>query len=151
MTSHFDDLEDDLEDLLSGPAPVNPELKYASHTPANFRPITERMYEEKCPKCRGSGKWHGDFVTRTCFACNGTGKKQFKTSPEKRAAATTSRIRGELRRTQEQADNLKAWIAEHQAEHAWLVATVEMHRARANGAELEGFQAFLADLMDKLN
>lgn len=39
---------------------------------------------EKCGKCRGTGNWR---IGYPCFACKGTGKLQFKTSPEARAKA----------------------------------------------------------------
>lgn len=48
----------------------------------------EQRFEEKCPKCRGTGKfvgWSGRSFGE-CFNCKGVGKFTFKTSPETRAA-----------------------------------------------------------------
>jgi hypothetical protein len=150
MTSHLD-INDPLDDLLRDPIDLGIPRPMAPHTPKDFRPVTERLFDEPCEACRGTGRWQGTWKTGRCFKCDGTGRRQFKTSPEQRAAGRESRIRGELRRTQEQADARTTWIAEHKAEYDWLNATVTRYRAQPNGDNLEGFQGFLADLLDKLN
>jgi len=45
--------------------------------------MATKIYVSRCEKCRGTGKWHG---TQNCFSCGGAGTKEFKSSPEKRAA-----------------------------------------------------------------
>lgn len=62
-------------------------------------------FVEDCPKCRGTGVFTG-YSGRSlgkCFKCKGTGKLQFKTSPEARAKSRTSA----RKRTQRKAEETK--------------------------------------------
>lgn len=86
MNKAFDDLNDDLSDLIGAPSKprtVTP--------PPTYQP---RGFDEPCPKCRGTGRWRPGYP---CFACKGKGKKTFKTAPETRAAAKESRAQKEAR------------------------------------------------------
>ena len=47
-----DDFNDDLSDLLGGKGPV----ATPKQPPASYIPL-EKRFEEKCPKCRGTGKF----------------------------------------------------------------------------------------------
>lgn len=75
------------------------------------------IYEEKCKKCHGSGR----FISYTgrdvgpCFKCKGEGVRRFKTSPESRAHLKTKRVQ----RKQRKADDKRARIAQ------WLVDNPE--------------------------
>lgn len=83
----------DLDDLDAAPvaaprAPTAAELE-ATETVGNARNISTTRFEEKCPKCRGTGRFRS-FAGRDlgdCFACKGTGKRIFRTSPQVREAA----------------------------------------------------------------
>ena len=49
--------------------------------------VTIPGFVEDCPKCRGTGNWRTGYK---CFKCHGTGKLEFKTSPEARGKARVS-------------------------------------------------------------
>ena len=72
------DFDDDISDMIGAPMKVLPPKAAA------FVPAVERVFTENCAACAGTGMWRG---IRKCFACNGKGKKTFKTSPETRANA----------------------------------------------------------------
>jgi hypothetical protein len=91
-------------------------------------------YTEPCLKCRGTGKFrtYTGYIGGACFACDGLGKRVFKTSPEARAkakaGANTRKANAELARAAEAQAKADAWKAEHEAATEWL-------RANANRSE----------------
>jgi hypothetical protein len=127
----LDDLNDSLDDLLGGASgPVRTEPVRA---PASYKPAVER-FEEKCPKCRGSGQtpWG------QCFRCRGAGKRVFKTSAADRAKASVKRADRKARIEQE---GLEAWKAANPAEFAWLEATAprwDLAQSLLNGLKQYG-------------
>jgi Family of unknown function (DUF6011) len=107
------DEDDDLSDLI-GREPVNPTLKLTERAPADFKPVLERMFTEKCTKCGGSGRFR-TYTGRDggpCFTCNGSGNKTFKTAPETRAKTAT--------KAQERAQEATQWQNDHAEEITWL-------------------------------
>jgi Family of unknown function (DUF6011) len=119
-----DRYDDDLNDLIGGPAASTPRPT-ADRTPTDFDSVAKRVFEENCGKCGGSGKfrsWAGRTIG-DCFACGGTGKKTFKTSPEQRAQGRVNAADRAERRADDRAQAAADWIADHKAEHEWLVAT----------------------------
>ena len=80
------------------------------------------IYEEKCQKCRGSGR----FISYTgrdvgpCFKCKGEGIKRFKTSPESRAHLKTKRVERKARKEDEQATRVAQWLADNPERAKWL-------------------------------
>lgn len=81
-----DDFNDDLDALFSSATRGAP--KPARVVPTSYvKP--EVMFEEGCPKCRGTGRFisYSGRQLGECFACKGAGKKVFKTSTESRAKA----------------------------------------------------------------
>jgi hypothetical protein len=114
----FDNLTDDLSAVY---APIQKPVTRKSTGNA------ARLFVENCRKCGGTGKWvgsgfslFGHQIVRRCFGCDGTGKKEYKTSTASRDAARAKREEAK----QQQADALTAkadaWKAAHKAEWAWL-------------------------------
>ena len=104
----FDDMKDDLDAIFNAPVAVVKETVW---------------FEEKCKKCDGKGKvtigW--TFVRlASCFACSGTGKLTFKTSPEQRARAKASTETRKVKAVEDKAAQIQAWRDENKAEAAWL-------------------------------
>lgn len=101
----FDDLD---QIIANGPA---------KQAPADMAHIRE-LHIEVCQKCHGTGR----FVAYTgrplgkCFACEGRGKKSFKTAPAVRQAAAEQRASQPQRRWD-------AFVAQHPAEAAWIIST----------------------------
>lgn len=115
-----DDLDDSLDGLFGGK--VSTEPKQATRLPpADYKPIADRIFEEGCTKCRGTGQfvgWNG-CVLGQCFACKGQGKKVFKTSAETRQA---NRQKAVARKESSKAEKRAAFVDAHLAEMKWLVA-----------------------------
>jgi hypothetical protein len=90
-------------------------------------------FDEKCPKCGGSGSWRGGRMSSLghsrCTKCKGSGKLTFKTSPEFRAKSKAARQRAKVRKAE--ADGVAAlkrwgaWLKEHEAIADWLTAANE--------------------------
>jgi hypothetical protein len=124
----FDDMPSDLD---FGPAVAAAPLAETAKQRFVAAPAS---YTEPCLKCRGSGKFRTftGYTHGACFACGGTGKRVFKTSPEARAKATAGahqrKVNAELERAAEAQAKANAWKAEHEAANAWL-------RANANRSE----------------
>lgn len=116
-----DDLNDDLADLL-GSAPRTEPVQRGQE----YEPAIDRTYDERCPKCRGSGKFRGysGRVFGDCFHCKGTGKLSFKTPPEQRAKARA-------RTAAHKAEDRAAFESEYKAELAWLRETAARQLTRA--------------------
>jgi hypothetical protein len=93
-------------------------------------------FAERCPKCRGTGRFisYSGRALGECFACKGKGSKTFKTSPETRAAAR-----------QRTAVAKASVVADHQAELKWLSDTL----ARRDRLP-EGYATMLADFQTRL-
>lgn len=85
-----------------------------------YRSATER-FEEGCPKCGGRGRFisYAGRDCGPCFACNGAGKKVFKSSSADRAA---NRERAAERKAEKVAADLQAFERANPAVMAWLKA-----------------------------
>ena len=92
--------------------------------PAVLAPPAEGMYREPCKKCSGSGRWYGG--TRAghsrCFACNGRGFNEYRTSPEDRQKAKAGAERRKARAAEAIATQAQAWRDAHPVEAAWVDA-----------------------------
>lgn len=82
------------------PATVSPHVE-------NIGNVEVPGFVEDCPKCRGTGTWRPGY---RCFKCKGTGKLQFKTSPEARAKGRQSARRSTEKRKKTLAANFGEWL-----------------------------------------
>jgi hypothetical protein len=108
MVDQFADMKDDLDAIFNAPIVAIKETVW---------------FEEKCKKCDGKGKVTiGWTFTRlaSCFACGGTGKLTFKTSPEQRARVKASTETRKVKQAENKASQIQAWRDENKAEAAWL-------------------------------
>jgi hypothetical protein len=125
MTIENDTLNDSLDDFFgdfglveeTGRAPLKGDLPLLSKAIAP-------MYSEKCPACRGTGRFtsYGGRTVGSCFKCKGTGTLVFKMSPEKRQAARSYATKAKevkLVAVKSSADQFKD---QHPAEMQWLAA-----------------------------
>lgn len=130
MCKHHD-LDDNIDDLFGGSnvVPINEAAAFAIKALSNYRGAESqpangvKLYEEPCPKCKGSGRFVA-YTGRTvgnCFHCKGTGKVTFKTSPEARAKSAEQRAALADRKRQELAAQVKVWIEENKAETQWII------------------------------
>lgn len=93
--------------------------------PAATQAAAPILFKEPCKKCKGSGRWVGGFVNttiRSCFACNGRGFHEFKTSGTQRAAARESAAKRKAAEVVTAANNADAWKAANPAAAAWLAS-----------------------------
>jgi hypothetical protein len=107
QATSFDDMEDDLDFISS-----NPHKELAKE---------KELYKESCTSCHGSGRFVGwSSYGKECFACEGRGFKEFKTSPEyrKARAAKTAANKASAARDKMVAQN--AWRADHPDVIAWV-------------------------------
>jgi hypothetical protein len=80
------------------------------------------MHIEKCPKCRGTGRfisWGGRDLG-ACHSCKGKGQKVFKSSATQRA---DSRAKAADRKANAAQTALETFAAQHPAEWAWIEAS----------------------------
>lgn len=116
-----DDLDDSLDDLLGGHV-VGP----AKAPPSNYKP---HDFTEACKKCGGTGRFR---MLGQCFACKGTGKLTFKTSPERRSQNRASSANSK-------AAKIEAFKTEHPDVWAWMDgSTFEPAIAMRNDLEKYG-------------
>lgn len=78
-------------------------------------------FVEDCPKCRGTGSWRRGY---RCFKCKGTGKLQFKTSPDQRRAGRKSAARSKANKAAVAKANWDSWCAKHEAVRDWLLSNL---------------------------
>jgi len=82
------------------------------------------MYSEKCPGCRGTGRFtsYSGRVTGSCFKCKGTGTLVFKMSPEKRQAGRQYAANRKEKQMAEVRSSVDTFAAQYPAEMQWLQA-----------------------------
>lgn len=98
--------------------PVDPRTS-AHPTAPTLESSFARAYPEKCPKCRGTGRfvsWAGRDLGQ-CHKCKGKGEIVFKTSASQRAQ---SRATAADRKARAQMTALETFAAQHPAEWAWI-------------------------------
>lgn len=130
MCNPFSDLETDFEELARAsakPAITEEQHDVAYQSLANAsheKPKGDAVYEEPCPKCKGSGRFVGytGRVVGNCFNCKGSGTVTFKTSPEARAKGKEQRDALKERQAAEKAKAAGAWMAANEAETKWIGA-----------------------------
>ena len=110
------DLDDDLSDLI-GDADA---FARAVLAPRN---VTSTVtFEEKCDKCRGTGRFvsYSGRVLGDCFACKGQGVRRFKQTAEQRAKARDAADARKAKVAASAAEQAKAWLDANPAEAEWL-------------------------------
>lgn len=102
-------MKDNLETLIDGAT-------------SEVRTSKVEMHVEPCAKCRGTGSFIGrnGRALGKCFACDGTGKRQFKQSYEKRAGARAAKIQ---KKVNSEEASIEAFKTAHPAEYSWMVAS----------------------------
>lgn len=122
-----DPLNDDLDDLFGG-ATTNADdaaaFAKAAFSRVTHDPVRKATFEEKCPQCRGTGRFvsYTGRVLGNCFKCKGTGVLKFKSSAETRAKQQAKRDEQRRQRDEQRANDRNAWFEEHSAEHSWMLA-----------------------------
>ena len=130
-----DRLDDIFGDDLADPTFGKPKALPQDAASVRIRETTPE-FAERCPKCRGTGRFisYSGRPLGECFACKGKGNKTFKTAPEARAQAR-----------QRTAVAKASVVADHQAELKWLGETL----ARRDRLP-EGYATMLADFQSRL-
>jgi Family of unknown function (DUF6011) len=113
-----DDLNDDLSDLL-GSGSAEPKPLPQDDASVRIRATTP-VFEERCRKCGGSGRFGTYRDLGPCHACKGKGKRTFATSPETRAA---NRASAERRAAKAATSKLDAFKAAHPDHWKWIETT----------------------------
>lgn len=120
----FHGLDDDLDDVFS--APLSDADKQAGQALAASQ--VERIHTEKCPNCRGTGRYTRGYFVGDCFKCKGTGKLHFKTSYAERAKAAAKRTeKADEKRVQLQKARAQ-WIRDNAEDFEWMRAKCEGDR-----------------------
>ena len=85
------------------------------------------IYEEKCKKCHGSGRFisYSGRDVGPCFKCKGEGIRRFKTSPESREHLKEKRVERKARKVDDQAARVAQWLADNPERAQWLKQTWE--------------------------
>jgi hypothetical protein len=117
----FNDLDDDLDGLFSGTAPVRP-LANDPLIEAQVAHATRRVYRERCGKCGGSGRYNApsSLGHNSCLACNGVGYKEFKTAPDVRAKQREAADERRQARATKLAEQVNSWTAQNPDIADWL-------------------------------
>jgi hypothetical protein len=94
-------------------------------TPLTATPIKEgrTVFTEPCKKCGGKGIVTIGYTyvrSAKCFACDGQGKHEFKTSPEHRAKAKASAARRKEAAAEVLAQQVIQWTDSFPAEFKWM-------------------------------
>jgi hypothetical protein len=113
---NFDDLEDKAE--------------WDGSTVDNSLPVEAVAipgFVEDCPKCRGTGTWRPGY---RCFKCKGTGKLQFKTSPDQRAKGRKSAAKSKAKKDVD--NKLAFWSGLTSSQAEWLKTNVEANSFAAS-------------------
>lgn len=118
--AYGDELEDDISGLLGRPA-----APAVNRAPVDFKPVTDRLFTENCPKCGGSGLYRAPSSHGSrCFKCGGSGRLTFKNSPEKRATARANsqakKVAKIEQRRAERDEQATAFLAANQDIAQWL-------------------------------
>ena len=94
-------------------------------TPINAAPTTvgRTVYTETCKKCGGKGLVMIGYVhlrSVRCYSCDGTGKHEFKTSPQHRAKAQASAAKRKEAAAEKLAAQILQWCEDHAVEFQWM-------------------------------
>lgn len=101
----FDDLETPVAAFKTAPTP------------------TKAVYVENCKKCSGTGRVTIGYMNPrsvVCFACDGVGKHEFKTSPEYRTKAKANAQKRKDAAAEALAQQVMQWIDANPAEFRWM-------------------------------
>lgn len=116
-----DRLDDDLSDLFGGEV-TNVAAAADFARAAMSRPTSTVTFEEKCDKCRGTGRFtsYSGRVLGDCFACKGAGVRKYKTSAEQRAKARDAADARKAKAAATAAEQADAWLEANPVEAEWL-------------------------------
>lgn len=113
----FNDLEDRSEwdgSKPTKPQTTNPHVEDISN-------VEIPMFTEKCPKCRGTGRFtsYSGRTVGECFKCKGKGELTFKTSPTARAKARQSAAKRQVKKLEDALaalpEDVREWLVANQA------------------------------------
>lgn len=106
-----------LDDALTG-ADVAANLK-AKADAGQIIPLVSPGFEERCPKCHGTGQFrsYSGRALGPCFTCKGKGTRTFRTSSAQRAKARDQRAD---RAERERVENGNRFKEENPAQWAWI-------------------------------
>ena len=128
MTIELNDSLDDLfgSDLGKGITEFKPHTLPMDDASVRIR-NTVPEFTEKCPKCRGSGRFisYSGRPVGQCFACKGKGSKTFKSSTETRANAAQKRLDTKEARWADFAER-------NQQESTWIIRSAPRFEFAAN-------------------
>ena len=129
---NHDDLNDDLDDIFGGPLSAEDREAGERLAAAAFKRVDPRSgmgtaqghFEERCPSCRGSGRFvsYSGRTVGDCFKCKGKGKLVFKTSPQQREKARDAAARAAERKAAQIAEQVELFKVEHADDFAWMTA-----------------------------
>ena len=111
----INELNDSIDDLLSGPVASQPREAIA---PATYKPLVQQ-FVESCTACHGTGKFrsYSGRIVGDCFKCKGAGKKTFKSSAADREQARLAPADRKEKRIQE---DVNAFALANPTVFAWI-------------------------------
>jgi hypothetical protein len=117
MFPKTNDFNDDLSDLTGSPS-----TQRADYFQADNGYKSPVLHTEKCPACRGSGKFvsYSGRIVGNCFKCKGKGERTFRTSSQARAQARTSAADRKVRTAE---SNLADFAAAQPEISAWMTGS----------------------------
>lgn len=118
-----DRLDDDLSDLFGDAASHRSDANAFARAVLAPRNITSIVtFEEKCDKCRGTGRFVGysGRVLGECFTCKGAGVRRYKQTAEQRAKAREAAAAKRDAKAASAAEQADAWLAANPVEAEWL-------------------------------
>lgn len=125
-----DDLNDDFDDVFGASLVAQNaglrafEARQPVDTTLADAQQMKMTHEERCSKCRGTGRFtsYSGRTLGNCFACKGSGKLTFRTSPEQRAKAAVQRENSAQRKAEQLAEQVRVWAETHNADYSWICA-----------------------------
>jgi thiaminase len=118
------DLDDGLDDIFGDDifaSPTTDADRKAGLDLARAQPVRV-THEERCPSCRGSGRFvsYSGRTVGDCFKCRGKGVLTFRTSVAQRERATELRNQRKEREQMNIAEQAEAWKRANPNEASWL-------------------------------
>jgi hypothetical protein len=93
------------------------------HLPPREETVT--LFVEDCPKCRGTGTYHGrSRHGHKCFKCKGKGKLEFKTSAAQRQRGRKSAAKAKQKKAEINAAAYLEWLNTEPDVRDWIIAAI---------------------------
>jgi hypothetical protein len=118
-----DILDPNFDDGFDAPAPTKGDGHVRTGTVESTISETKlARFEEKCPKCRGTGRFtsYTGRIVGDCFNCKGSGVMKFRTSPEARKAARTGAANRKAAKATAKVVKGAEWLEANPARAAFL-------------------------------